>query len=94
MLDTAIDHLMAAPFSSWRALRYGWRHIPKLRGTVASEMRRLISDERIRAALTGALVVRISPNPEIDAPHLRRRVRVEDDRAYGKAQPLWDSVRD
>jgi phytoene desaturase len=56
MLDTAVDHLMAAPFSSWRALRYGWKHLLKLRGTVGAEMRRLISDERVRAALAGVLL--------------------------------------
>ncbi len=56
VLDTAIDHLVAAPFSPWRAVRYGWKHLHKLRGTVGSELRRLIGDARIRAAFAGALL--------------------------------------
>jgi phytoene desaturase len=56
VLDTAIDDLMAAPFSSWRALRYTWKHLHKMRGTAGAELRRLISDQRVRAALAGALL--------------------------------------
>ncbi len=56
VLDIAVDHLMTRPFSSWRALRQSWRHLSKLRGTVAMELCRLVSDRRVRAALAGALL--------------------------------------
>ena len=56
VLDAVLGHLAIEPFSPWRAMRYGFRHLHKFRGTVASEIRRLITDEPIRAALAGALL--------------------------------------
>lgn len=44
------------PFSLTRFIASGWRHLPKLRGTVASELNRLFSDEAVRAAMSGALL--------------------------------------
>jgi phytoene desaturase len=48
--------LLLHPFSYGRLLRRAWRHLPKLRGNVASELRALFSDEAVRAALAGALL--------------------------------------
>ena len=50
------EEIVTQPYSPWRVLRKGWRHLHKLRGTVASEMRRLVTDEAVRAALSGALL--------------------------------------
>lgn len=56
VLDLAVGRLATEPFSAWRAVRYGWKHLHKLAGTVASEIRRSISDEHVRAALSGTLL--------------------------------------
>lgn len=50
------EELLTAPFSPWRVLQKGWRHLPKLRGTLASEFNRLFSDHAVRSALSGALL--------------------------------------
>jgi phytoene desaturase len=50
------EELLLHPFSSWRMLQKGWRHLRKLRGTVASEFNRLFSDEAVKAALSGDLL--------------------------------------
>jgi phytoene desaturase len=52
----ATEELLLHPFSPWRMLRKGWRHLPKFRGTVASELRRAFSDDAMRSALSGALL--------------------------------------
>lgn len=56
VFDLAVDHLMEQPFSSWRSVRHLWKHLHKLRGTVGSEIRRLLSDDRIRAAIAGTML--------------------------------------
>jgi len=56
VFDVAIGRLATEPFSPWRSLLASWRHLHKFRGTVASEMRQLVTDEPIRAALTGTLL--------------------------------------
>lgn len=48
--------IMVHPFSLSRLLLRAGRHLPKLRGTVASELNRLFSDEAVRAALSGVLL--------------------------------------
>lgn len=50
------EDILLHPFSFGRMLRKGWRHLPKLRGDLASELRALFSDEAVRAALSGALL--------------------------------------
>jgi phytoene desaturase len=50
------EELLTAPFSSWRAFQKGWRHLYKLRGSVASEFNRLFSDHAVRSALSGVLL--------------------------------------
>ncbi len=48
--------LLLHPFSISRMLIKGWRHLPKFRGTVASELNKLFSDEAVRAAMAGVLL--------------------------------------
>ncbi|HZD68393.1 MAG TPA: NAD(P)/FAD-dependent oxidoreductase [Actinomycetes bacterium] len=55
------------PFSYWRLLRKGGRHLHKLRGTVASEFNSLFSDQAVRAALSGALLYYGLPAQELPA---------------------------
>lgn len=50
------DDLMLHPLSLVRIVLKGWRHLPKLRGTVASELKSLIGDESVRAAASGTLL--------------------------------------
>lgn len=50
------EEIAVHPFSAWRMLRKGWRQALKLRGTVASELRRAVTDDAVRAALSGALL--------------------------------------
>lgn len=55
------EELALHPFSSWRMLRKGWRHLHKLHGTAASEFNRLFSDDAVRSALSGALLYNGAP---------------------------------
>ena len=56
VLHFASEELLTHPFSPWRALQKGWRHLHKLRGTVASECNRLFSDNAVKSALSGTLL--------------------------------------
>lgn len=51
LLDLLIKDVIVRPFSLPRLLWKGWRELPKLRGTVASELDRMIADPAVRAAL-------------------------------------------
>jgi phytoene desaturase len=53
--------LSTHPLSYARILAKSWRHLPKLRGSVASEINRLFGDESVRAAMSGALLYAGSP---------------------------------
>jgi phytoene desaturase len=46
------DDILLHPFSLSRMLAKGWRQLPKLRGSVASEINYLFSDEAVRAAMS------------------------------------------
>jgi phytoene desaturase len=50
------DDILRHPFSLSRFIAKGWRHLPKLRGSVASEINNLFSDEAVRAAMSGVLL--------------------------------------
>lgn len=52
MMDLLAGELVTQPLSVWRLLSKGWRQLPKLRGTVASELDRHIADPALRAALS------------------------------------------
>ena len=50
------EDILVHPLSFSRILAKGWRHLPKFGGTVADELRRLFSDESVRAAMSGILL--------------------------------------
>jgi phytoene desaturase len=50
------DDILLHPFSLARLVAKGWRQLPKMRGTVASEMNQLFSDAAVRAAMSGVLL--------------------------------------
>jgi phytoene desaturase len=56
VLRFASRDFIVQPFSFWRLLRKGWRHLHRLRGNAASEFNRLFSDEAVRSALSGDLL--------------------------------------
>lgn len=47
------DDILLHPFSLSRLIAKGWRQLTKLRGSVASEINHLFSDEAVRAAMSG-----------------------------------------
>jgi len=47
------DDIFLHPFSMPHMLAKGWRQLPKLRGSVASEIDHLFSDKAVRAAMSG-----------------------------------------
>jgi phytoene dehydrogenase-like protein len=47
------DDILLHPFSLSRLMVKGWRQLPKLRGSVASELNHLFSEEAVRAAMSG-----------------------------------------
>ena len=55
VLNLFADDIFLHPFSFWRFLVKGWRHLHMIRGTVASELNKLFSDEAVRAAMSAAL---------------------------------------
>ncbi len=56
VLHLFADDIIIHPFSLSRFLVKGWRHLYKFRGTVASEINKLFSDEAVRAAMSGVLL--------------------------------------
>jgi phytoene desaturase len=56
VLRFACEELLVHPFSPWRVLQKGWRHLHKLRGTVAAECNRLFRDHAVKSALSGTLL--------------------------------------
>ena len=50
------EDILVNPLSFSRILAKGWRHLPKFGGTVADELRRLFSDDSVRAAMSGVLL--------------------------------------
>lgn len=50
------DELLSRPFSPATLLGKGWRHLHKLRGTLAAELERRFSDPAARAAMAGNLL--------------------------------------
>lgn len=50
------EEILVNPLSFSRILAKGWRHLPKFGGTVADELKRLFSDDSLRAAMSGVLL--------------------------------------
>jgi phytoene dehydrogenase-like protein len=48
--------ILVHPLSVSRIFAKGWRHLPKFGGTVADELKRLFSDDSVRAAMSGVLL--------------------------------------
>ena len=67
VLHFVADDILLHPLSLTRFLRKGWRHLPKLRGSVASELNASFSSEAARAALSGALLYTGCPPEKIPA---------------------------
>lgn len=58
------DEIFTHPFSLPRMMSRLLPHLHKLRGSVASEIARLFSDEAVRTAMTGALLITGTPPEE------------------------------
>lgn len=50
------EDILVHPLSFQRILAKGWRQLPKFSGTVADELKRLFSDDSVRAAMSGVLL--------------------------------------
>ncbi len=50
------EDLLLHPFSAWRLISRGFRQLPKLRGTLADELRLAFADEAARSALAGFML--------------------------------------
>jgi len=59
------DDLLLHPPSLPRLLGKAWRHLPKFRGTVATELGRSFSDPAVRAAMSGVLLYTGLPPREL-----------------------------
>jgi phytoene desaturase len=55
------DDILLHPLSLSRLMTRGWRHLPKLRGSVAPEIKSLFSDEAVRAAMSGVMLYAGTP---------------------------------
>jgi phytoene desaturase len=67
MLTFVSEELALHPFSYWRLARGGVRHLPKFHGTVASELKRFVSDPAVRGALSGILLYNGLPPQQLPA---------------------------
>jgi phytoene desaturase len=56
VLQFVVGDILPHPFSLRRLILKGWRQLPKLHGSVASELMATFSDEAVRAALSGILL--------------------------------------
>lgn len=56
VLNIFTDDLLLHPLSFSRLIAIGWRHLHKFRGSVASELNKLISDESVRSAMSGVML--------------------------------------
>lgn len=50
------EDILVHPLSFARILARGWRYLPQFGGTVADELKRLFSDDSVRAAMSGVLL--------------------------------------
>jgi phytoene desaturase len=64
------DDILVHPLSLLHFLARGWRHVPKLRGTAASQLRQSFTNDAVRAALGGALLYAGAPPDKLPAASL------------------------
>lgn len=64
VLSLFAEDLLLHPLSLSRLVAKGWRQLPKLRGSVAAELRHLFSDEAVRAAMSGVMLFAGTPPQE------------------------------
>lgn len=69
LLDLLTKEIIVQPFSLPRLLWKGWRELPKLRGTVAGELNRMVADPSVRAAM-GSVTLYTGLPPE-DTPAMQ-----------------------
>lgn len=55
-LNFLTQELIPYPLSLYRLLFKGWRHLPKMKGTIAMELKKLFSEPAARATLSGILL--------------------------------------
>lgn len=55
VLNLFAEDILLKPLSPWQFLLKGWQHLPKLRGSVASELNKMIQNPYLRSTLSGAL---------------------------------------
>lgn len=82
VLRLLADEILTHPFSLSRLLCKGWRHLPKLQGTVATELNRMISDPSLRAALAGVTLYTGLPPEQLPVLQIVGLVAMLTDRFY------------
>jgi phytoene desaturase len=70
VLEVFSNELLTQPFSAALLLRRSWRHLPKLLGTLSSELRRAFADPAARAAMAGMLLYTGVPVEKAPAFHI------------------------
>lgn len=70
LLDLLTKEILVRPFSLPRLLCKGWRELPKLRGTVADELNRLVREPSLRAAMGSVTLYTGLPPEETPAMQL------------------------
>lgn len=56
MLDLFQQDILVTPFSNWRFFKKAWRYLPQLGGNAASDLKHLIRNSALRAALAASLL--------------------------------------
>lgn len=82
LLDLLTREIIVQPFSLPRLLWKGWRELPKLRGTVADELNRMVSDPSVRAAMGSVTLYTGLPPEETPVMQLIGLVAMLADRFY------------
>lgn len=73
------QELLPQPFSLLRTLIKGWRHLPKLRGTLAAELEQQFKDPAARAAMAGILMYTGLPPERLPVAQIVGLVALLDD---------------
>jgi len=82
VLRLVADELATHPFSLVHLLRKGWRELPKLRGTVASQLEKMLDDPALRSALGGVVLYTGLPAAKTPAMQLIGVIALLSDRFW------------